>query len=68
MAHGVLDPAFLRAIACLLTPGGTAAFNFWMGPYLADQIRRLGRVLRVLDRRTAGDNVVITCGTPPIIG
>jgi spermidine synthase len=68
MAHGVLDPAFLRAIARLLTSGGTAAFNFWNGPYLADQIRRLDRVLRVLDRRTAGDNVVITCGTPPIIG
>jgi len=42
------------------------AFNFWSGPYLADQIRRLDRVLRICDRRTAGDNV-ITCGTLPIL-
>jgi spermidine synthase len=67
IAHGVFDPAFLRAIARLLIPDGTAAFNFWSGPYLADQIRRLGRVLRIRDRRSADDNVVITCGTRPII-
>jgi spermidine synthase len=66
MAHGVLDPAFLRAIARLLSPDGTAAFNFWSGPYLADQIRRLGRVLPIRDRRSAGDNVVIICGTHPV--
>ena len=66
MAHGVFDPAFLHAIARLLIPDGTAAFNFWSGPYLADQIRRLGRVLRIRDRRSAGDNVVITCGLLPI--
>jgi spermidine synthase len=68
MAHGVLDPAFLRAIARLLIPEGTVAFNFWSGPYLADQIRRLGRVLRIRDRRSAGDNIVVSCGsTLPII-
>jgi len=65
MAHGVLDPAFLRDVARLLIPEGTAAFNFWSGPYLSDQIRRLGRVLPVRDRRSAGDNVVIICGSLP---
>jgi spermidine synthase len=66
MAHGVLDPAFLRDIARLLLPEGTAAFNFWSGPYLTDQIRRLDSVLHVRDRRSAGDNVVINCGVLPI--
>jgi len=66
MAHGVLDPAFLRDIARLLIPDGTAAFNFWSGPYLTDQIRRLSRVLHIRDRRSTGDNVVIICGTLPI--
>jgi len=66
MAHGVLDPAFLRDIARLLAPDGTAAFNFWSGPYLADQIRRLGRVLCIRDRRSASDNVIIICGALPI--
>lgn len=61
MAHGVLDPTFLRAIARLLTPDGTAAFNFWRGPYLDDQLHRLRRMLCVRDVRSAGDNVVVTC-------
>lgn len=65
MAHGVLDPAFLRALARLLTPDGTAAFNFWRGPYLQDQLRRLRRELRIRELRGAGDNVVVTCGPLP---
>ena len=47
-------------------PNGTAAFNFWSGPYLTDQIRRLSRVLHIRDRRSTSDNVVIICGTLPI--
>ena len=62
MAHGVLDPSFLRSVARLLTPEGTVAFNFWRGPYLTDQLQRLRRVLHVRDLRSADDNVVITCG------
>ena len=65
MAHGVLDPAFLRAVARLLPPDGTVAFNFWRGPYLADQLRRLGRVLHVREMRGADDNVIVTCGALP---
>lgn len=64
MAHGVLEPAFLRQIGRLLTPEGTATFNFWRTAYLADQLRRLGRVLPIRGVSDAEDNVVAACGRP----
>jgi spermidine synthase len=61
MAHGVFDPAFLRATRCLLTPGGTATFNLWRSPHLADQLRRVGRMLCIRDIIDVDENVVVRC-------
>lgn len=62
MAHGVFEPAFLQGIARLLTEEGTAAFNLWRSPYLADQVRRIRRVLAVQRIADVADNVVVHCG------
>jgi spermidine synthase len=61
MAHGVLAAPFLRFIACILTPEGSAIFNLWRSPYLDDQLRRLGRELRVSEITAVDDNVVVRC-------
>jgi spermidine synthase len=61
MAHGVLDPAFLRDISCILAPGGVATFNLWRSRYVADQLRRLSRVLRVGTMVEVEDNFVVRC-------
>ncbi|HEU5439360.1 MAG TPA: hypothetical protein VFU88_08730 [Ktedonobacterales bacterium] len=68
MAHGVLEPAFLRQIGRLLALEGTATFNFWRTAYLADQLRRLGRVLPIRGVSDAEDNVVAACGRPAALG
>ena len=59
MAHGVLAGSFLRDVARCLTPEGTAVFNFWRTPYLADQMRRLRRELLV-DRVVEVDENILT--------
>ena len=64
MSHGVLEPAFLRDIARILTPDGTATFNLWRSPYLTDQIRRIERILAIRSLTNAGDNVVVACARP----
>lgn len=61
MAHGVFEPAFLQGIARLLTEEGTAAFNLWRSPYLADQVRRLRRVLDVQRVAEVDENIVVHC-------
>jgi len=61
MAHGVLDPAFLRDIARVLAPGGCATFNLWRSRYLDDQIRRLRRHLRVCALAEVDDNMIVRC-------
>jgi spermidine synthase len=61
MAHGVLDPAFLRAITRILAPGGAVTFNLWRSPYVADQLRRLSHVLRVGAVVEVEDNFVVRC-------
>jgi spermidine synthase len=61
MAHGVLGSPFLACVARLLGAEGTAAFNFWRSPYLADQLRRLRRELMVLDIVEADDNIIVHC-------
>jgi spermidine synthase len=61
MAHGVFDMTFLRGIARLLTPEGTVAFNLWRSAYLGDQLRRLRRVLEVIETVEADDNIVAHC-------
>ncbi len=61
MAHGVLDPAFLRDISSILSPCGMVTFNLWRSPYLADQLRRLSRVLRVGSVVEVEDNFVVRC-------
>ncbi|HEX6121947.1 MAG TPA: methyltransferase domain-containing protein [Ktedonobacterales bacterium] len=61
MAHGVFDTTFLRHIARLLAPEGTVAFNLWRSAYLSDQLRRLRRVLTVVETVEADDNIVVHC-------
>jgi spermidine synthase len=62
MAHGVLDPSFLREVTRLLGPDGAVMFNLWRSPYIADQLRRLKRVLDVRELVEVDDNVVVHCG------
>ncbi len=64
MAHGVLAPAFLEGIAHLLAVGGVATFNLWRSPYLPDQLRRLGRHVRIREIAEVDANVVVSCGRP----
>lgn len=64
MAHGVLDPAFLRDITRILAPNGVVSFNLWRSPYLADQLRRLHRALRVCQMVEVDDNLVVRCTHP----
>ncbi len=59
LAHGTLATPFLRQIARLLTPGGTAAFNLFKTKRLDEQIHRLSRVFNIADRIEIGGNVVI---------
>lgn len=61
MAHGVLDPAFLRDIARLLSPAGSVTFNLWRSRYLDDQIRRLRRHLSVCALAEVEDNMIVRC-------
>jgi spermidine synthase len=61
MAHGVLGAAFLRDVKRLLAPDGSVTFNLWRTPYLADQLRRLGREVRVCELCDVDDNVVVRC-------
>ncbi|MGH2517655.1 MAG: spermidine synthase [Ktedonobacterales bacterium] len=62
LAHGVLGGAFLRDVACCMTPNGIAAFNLWRSPYLPDQLRRLARALDVRTTIEIDENVVVLCG------
>src|SRR5690348_2938114 len=61
MAHGVLDPVFLRDITRLLTPAGSATFNLWRSRYLDDQLRRLRRHLRMCALAEVDDNMIVRC-------
>jgi spermidine synthase len=62
MAYGVLGGSFLRDIARMLTPNGTAAFNLWHSPYLPDQLRRLARALDVCTTIRVDENIIVSCG------
>jgi spermidine synthase len=64
MAHGVFDPIFLRALARILTRGGTSTFNLWRSPYLADQLRRIERTFVVRELLEVGENLVARCSHP----
>lgn len=66
MAHGVLEPGFLRGVAQLLAPEGVATFNLWRSAHLADQVRRVARVLPVLRSVEVDENVVLHCGRAAI--
>lgn len=66
MSHGVLGGAFLRDIERLLTPEGIATVNLWRGPYLTDQLHRLGRHLSIREVTEVEENVVVTCGRRPV--
>ncbi len=59
MAHGVLGAAFLRDLRRLLTPRGEVTFNLWRSAYLADQLRRIERVLSVIAVDEADDNLIV---------
>jgi spermidine synthase len=61
LAHGVLAGPFLRDVARCLTPEGTAIFNFWRGPYLSDQLRRVGRALEVTRTLEVDENILAHC-------
>ena len=67
MEHGVLGTEFLRVVSRALTPEGTATFNLWRSPYLADQLRRLGRELVVRETVEVGENIVVHCGPRPLV-
>ncbi len=67
MEHGVLGADFLRQINRIVTLHGTAVFNIWRTPYFQDQLRRLQRVLNVLDISEVGGNVVVRCGARPLV-
>jgi spermidine synthase len=62
MAYGVLGGSFLRDVARILTPNGTATFNLWRSPYLPDQLRRLARALDVRTTIRVDENIVVSCG------
>jgi len=61
LAHGVLDPTFMRDLARILSPSGSITFNLWRSPYLADQLRRIERVLAVRELVEVEDNLVVRC-------
>jgi spermidine synthase len=65
--HGVLDPAFLRAVERALATEGSVYFNLWGSPYLGDQLRRLQRVLAVEDVTEVDRNVIVRCGHRPFV-
>lgn len=67
MEHGVLDPEFLRQLDRVLTPEGEAVFNFWSSPHLADQLRRLQRVLAIDGVTEVDRNVVVRCRHQPFV-
>lgn len=68
MEHGILGGDFLRQINRILTPTGTAVFNIWRSAYLHDQLRRLQRVLNVLDITELGSgNVIVRCAARPLV-
>lgn len=68
MAHGVLSAPFLRDLNRLLTPEGEAVFNLWRSPYLADQLRRIGRVLHIRETCDVDNNVVVHCTRSEVPG
>lgn len=59
LVHGVVGRPFMRAIKSLLEPRGLAVFNLFYERRVDDRIRRIGRVLRVLDRHVVGKNVIL---------
>jgi spermidine synthase len=67
MEHGVLGTAFLQDVARLLTPEGLAIFNLWSSGYLPDHLRRLERVLQIVDVREVGQNVLVYCAVRPLV-
>ncbi|HEX9068061.1 MAG TPA: hypothetical protein VF807_04770, partial [Ktedonobacterales bacterium] len=62
MAHGVLGERFLRDVARLLAPDGTASFNLWLSAYLDDALRRLGRVFTIHERLNVDQTVIVRAG------
>jgi spermidine synthase len=68
LEHGVLSVPFLRHIGRLATPAGAITINLWSSVYLVDQLRRIGRVLRVRDVIEVGGNVIVHCGPPATDG
>jgi spermidine synthase len=65
MAHGVLGGRFLRDVARMLTPEGEVTFNLWRSPYIADQLRRIGKELLVREVTEVDENLVVRCGCLP---
>jgi spermidine synthase len=59
--HGLVGKPFLRGLRTLLEPRGLAAFNLFQERRVDDRIRRIGRVLHVLERRPVGKNLVLWC-------
>jgi spermidine synthase len=59
LVHGTLATPFLRQIARLLTPGGTAAFNLFRTKRIGEQLHRLERVFNINERIDIGGNIVV---------
>ncbi|MCC6175168.1 MAG: methyltransferase domain-containing protein [Chloroflexi bacterium] len=52
---------FLRAVRRLLEPRGRAVFNLFADRRVDDRIRRIERVLEVVERQTIEKNAVVWC-------
>jgi spermidine synthase len=61
LVHGVVGRPFLRALRTILEPRGLAVFNLFHERRVADRVRRIGRVFRILDRQVVGKNLVLRC-------
>jgi spermidine synthase len=59
--HGLVGKPFLRGLKALLEPRGLAAFNLFQERRVEDRIRRISRVLTILDRQPIGKNLVLWC-------
>jgi len=61
MVRAALARPFLRRVNGLLTPAGTAAFNFPRDRRTARRLRRVGQHLRLVETRLVGLNCLVHC-------
>jgi hypothetical protein len=57
----------LRQLERVLAPDGQAVFNIWSSRHLADQMRRIQRVLAIEGITEVHRNVVVRCRRRPFV-